>query len=126
MAPLKKSNLKMKPIIGLSRQNRISRLDWISTTPPVRDPTNREQDTIDFTLIAYYDFLLTGRQCPPINVYSVDLPDECCVCYESIEHRDRRECGHYVHRECIAKSYSINNDCRCPYCRQNLPTFNYV
>jgi len=45
-------------------------------------------------------------------------PDECLVCYESMETvKNPLPCGHWIHKECIIESAKAE----CPFCRKMVP-----
>jgi hypothetical protein len=62
--------------------------------------------------------------CDHVKKYQVDIPSECCICCESLDSKDKLECGHYVHRDCIKQNINIRGNAegsKCPLCRQTLP-----
>lgn len=56
------------------------------------------------------------------KLYKYNRPDDCLICYESLNEVRPLECGHWIHKKCVEKWNDINkkNVVCCPLCKSSL------
>ncbi len=67
-----------------------------------------------------YKSILRGYCGVHSKIYKYDKPDECAICFETLEYvKTPLECGHWIHKECI-QLWGKNV---CPLCKVVLTKF---